>query len=132
MTSTKKLIVATALTGLLAGAGTLQAAETSRALKTMKPMHGISFDVGAERAVSFFLSENGHCKLVVTLAGEPNWNDIGSFTVTRFEAAISAGKTTRYISTEGKGFEFACASDAQAVSVTALDQVADHADSAAK
>src|SRR5262245_64335257 len=64
---------------------------------TMSPMKGISFDVGAERAVSYFLSENGECKLVLTHAGESKENDT-TFTATRFEATIDAGKTKRYVS----------------------------------
>jgi uncharacterized low-complexity protein len=125
MNPTKKIAIAAAFTGLLAlaNAGAAQADEASSAL-TMKPLHGVSFDVGAERAVSYFVSENSQCKLVVTLAGAPNWDDKGSFTATRFEAAILAGKATRYLSSEGKAFEFACAADAQAMNVKQVEQVA--------
>jgi hypothetical protein len=125
MNPTKNIAIATALTGLLAltNACAAQAAEPSAAL-TLKPLHGISFEVGAKRAVGYFLSENGQCKLVVTLAGEPNWDDKGSFTATRFEAAILAGKATRYTSTDGKAFDFACAADAQAMNVKQVEQIA--------
>ena len=64
MNSAKKLFVATALTGLLPGAGTLQAADTS-ALKTMKPMQSFSFNVGTKHASTYFLTDNGVCKLTL-------------------------------------------------------------------
>jgi hypothetical protein len=38
---------------------------------TMKPLQGVSFDIGTKRAVSYFLSDNGACKLTLTLALRP-------------------------------------------------------------
>ena len=93
---------------------------------TMKPLQGVSFDVESKRAVSYFLSDNGTCKLVLTLAEAPNWNEgpRPSLTTTRFEAAIGAGKTARFEVSEGKSLEFACYADAQVMSVRGLEQVA--------
>ena len=34
----------------------------------MKPLQGVSFDIGTKRAVSYFLSDNDACKLTLTLA----------------------------------------------------------------
>ena len=118
MNPTKNGLVATALSVMLFGPWQF-AAHADKAVLTMKPLHAISFDVGTERAVSYFLSENGHCRLVVTLAGEPDWDNAGAFTAARFEAAIHAGKSTRYNVTE-----FACAADAQAMKVMHVEQVA--------
>jgi hypothetical protein len=120
-----KLVVATAFAGVLAAAelGTLKAADSSPIL-TMKPLQGISFDVGTKRAVSYFLREDGMCKLVLTLAEAPIWDEPSRFAATRFEAAIDAGKATRYDSPEGKSLDFACLAGAQSMSVEALDEVA--------
>jgi hypothetical protein len=115
------IALAAAFSGLVA-VGNAQAAEISSTL-TMKPLHGISFDVASERAVSYFRSENGQCKLVLTLAGEPDWN-ADTFTATRFEAAVLGGKTTRYVSTHGKAIEFACAIDAETMYVKPVEQMA--------
>jgi hypothetical protein len=121
----RKLAVATAFASILATAdlGTLQAADNSPIL-TMKPLQGISFDVGTKRAASYFLREDGMCKLVLTLAEAPTWDDVSRFTATRFEAAINAGNATRYDSPEGKSLDFACLADAQAMSVRPVDEVA--------
>ncbi len=124
MTTTKTIAIATALAGVLASAhaGSVYAADAS--VLTMKPMQGISFDVGAERAVSYFLTENGRCKLVVTRAEEPNWDEGGTFRTTRFEAAVAAGKVTQYEPGNGKVFEFACLEEAQAMTLKSVDLIA--------
>ncbi len=125
MSPSKNITLAAAVTSLLAMTNACAAgASAPSSTLTMKPAQGISFDVEAGRAVSYFLSESGHCKLVLTIAGEPNWDEAGSFAATRFEAAIGAGKATRYNSSKGKTLEFACAADAQAMSVTQVEHVA--------
>ena len=80
------------------------------------PMGGVSFDIGAERAVSYFLSDHGQCKLVLTHARAPNGND-ANFTATRFEATIDAGKATRYVSSDGPAIDFECQPNAQSMSI---------------
>ncbi len=115
------ITLAAAFSGLFAVAHA-DASDLSSTL-TMKPLHGVSFDVAPERAVSYFRSENGQCKLVLTLSGEPNW-DADTFTATRFEAAVHAGKSTRYVPSNGKVLEFACAADAQAMEITQVEQIA--------
>ena len=124
MTFSKNIFVATALAGIFCAnaASEIRAADSS--LLTMKPLHGISHDVGTKRAVSYFLSDNGKCKLVLTLAEAPNWDEVPNLIATRFEAAIDAGKTTRFHATAGKSLQFACQAGAQAMNVKVLDQVA--------
>ena len=125
MNLAKKIIVAAALSGtvIVNGSGALQAADTSSEL-TMGPLYGISFDVGTKRAVSYFLTDNGQCKLVLTLADPPDWDGVPSLTAIRFEAAIFVGKVTHFKSSEGKALEFTCHEGAQAMSVKEIEQVA--------
>ena len=91
---------------------------------TMTPVQALSFNVETKHAVSYFLSANGTCKLVLTVAEAPDAEDVTKFVATRFEAAIDAGKTTRFDVITGKSLDFACQADAQSMSVTAVDQVA--------
>jgi hypothetical protein len=123
MTTTKTIATAV-LAGVLSTqyAGGLWAEELST-VQIMKPLHGISFDVGAKRAVSYFLSENGKCKLVLTIAETPNWDRDSGFTVTRFEADVAGGNATRFNPSEGRSLEFACQIHAQSMSVTPIDRV---------
>jgi hypothetical protein len=107
--------------GLLALSNGFAAQAGSSHTLTMKPLAGISFDIGAKRAVSYFSSQNNQCKLVLTMADE---SSDAHFTVTRFEASVGAGKATRYTSSEGKVVDFACAADAQAMTVNPVSQFA--------
>ena len=88
--------------------------------QTLKPLQGVSFHAGTKHAVSYFLSESGICKLVLTLADDAN------YAPTRFEAAIEAGKSTRYQLAEAKSLEFACQVGAQAMTINALETFAAH------
>lgn len=122
MISTKAL-ASTVLGGILfvGGASAVQAADAASTL-TMKPLHGISFDVGSQRAASYFVNKNGRCEVVLTLAETPDWDSAPRFVSTRFEATIGPGKSTRYNSHEGRAIEFACETAAQTMSVNEVDQ----------
>jgi len=126
MNSTKNTAIATALTAILSlSAFAAQVADASpQRVMTMKPLQGVSFDVGTQHAVSYFLSEDGTCKLVVTLGAAPNWDEVASLTVTRFEAAVPARKGARFRSVEGKIIQFACHAGAKSMSVEGMEQVA--------
>ncbi|MGE4247650.1 MAG: hypothetical protein AB7E66_16775 [Parvibaculaceae bacterium] len=92
---------------------------------TMQPLEGVSFDVGSERAVAYFTAHKGSCKLVVTLAAEPDWSNDPSQTYRRFEAIVDGGKRTQLRSeTDGSALEFHCEAGAVAMSVTDFQAVA--------
>jgi hypothetical protein len=78
-------------------------------------MGGVSFDIGAEPAVAYFLSDNSRCKLVLPQASAARGN--ANFTATRLEATIDAGKTTRYVSSDGHAIDFECQPNAQSMSI---------------
>ena len=69
------------LAGLVLASAPSKAASADYTL-TMKPLHGISFDVGTKRAVSYFLSVAGQCRLVLTLADPPDREQSAGFTTT--------------------------------------------------
>jgi hypothetical protein len=123
MNATKNIAIAAAVAGLFASSVASQAAEEV-ALLSMKPLQALSLDRGNEHILSYYLSDNGRCKLYVTHAAEPNWDAPNTFTATRFEAVIDAGSATRYVSSDRNAFEFTCAADALAMNVMALEQVA--------
>lgn len=87
---------------------------------TVSPKSGISFDIGTERAVTYFLSDNGRCKLVLTQAGAARGNH-ADFIATRFEATIDAGKSTRYVSSDGSAIDFECHPDARSVRIIGVE-----------
>lgn len=127
MIALTNIVAATALTGIIFmnGAQDLNAADNSTVL-TMKEMQGVSFDIGRQRAVSYFLASNRTCRLVLTMA-EPYDRDndkdgVGGFMASRFEAAIPAGKATRFKPASGTAFEFACQDGAKSMSIVAIEE----------
>lgn len=122
--SSKNILAVSGFSAALLFTGSAGYAAENPNIGTMKPLHGLSFDVGAKRAVSYFVSVNGSCKLVLTIAEEPKWDEFSSFTATRFEAAIPAGKATRFNPTEGTALRFECQAGAQAMSVETVVQFA--------
>lgn len=107
MTRSKIIAVAASLTTLAAFATAPARAETL----SFKPLHGVSLEIGSEHAVSYFSSDNGRCNLVVTRAGEPDWDGDGSLTVARFESSIAPGKSASY----SGSVKFTCVGDAQSM-----------------
>lgn len=123
MSSTKTMAIAFAALLSLNAIGAAQAGDAS-SYRTMRPLQGVSFDIGHRRAVSYYLREENTCKLVLTLAAKPNWGDVPSQTTIRFEAAVPALKATRYRSTDGNVLEFACQAEAKAMHVNVVEQIA--------
>ena len=123
MTHKTSCLLALASIISLQAAGAAQAADFSSPV-SMKPLSGVSFEAGEKHGVGYFLNENNRCKLVLTIAAEPNWDDASSFSATRFEAVISAGKATRYQVSEGKALEFVCQNSARSMTVQSQDNFA--------
>jgi len=126
----KKIIAATALTGVLAMAnlGAVQAGDSSPGWKPMKPLYAVSFDVGRKHVLSYFLSKNGLCDLTLMVTDLPDelveGDVIPTLTTARFKAEIDGGKTARLDTAAGKSLEYACAADAQAMTVREVNQIA--------
>jgi len=120
MNTSKHIALAAAIAGLF----TLGNSHADESRLTIKPLQAVSFEVGSERIVGYYLNENDRCTLRVMHAAEPGAHAIGSFAATTFEAIVDAGKATRYVSSMGNAFEFACADGALAMNVTQLEQVA--------
>jgi hypothetical protein len=116
----RTMVAAVALTSTAAA----YAAELSSKPMTMKPMHGISFDVGAKHAVSYFLSEGGRCKLTLILAEAFTGEEAPSDVPARYEVAIGGGKSVRLNGDESTRLDVTCHAGARAVTMTPVEEVA--------
>lgn len=125
MTSTLKLTATAALAGAVSLAA-LAAAHggSDEPLARMSPSNGISFDVGAERGVSYFVTDNGACNLVVLLASASEADQPTAKTASRVSVAVGPGRVARIDTTSGKTLLFGCQPGASAMTVYAADQVA--------
>lgn len=120
----KRTIFAIAFVGISATAslGMARAADPAAPL-TMKPLQGISFDIGTKHAVSYFLSDGNSCKLTLMLA-ELVHGEVNGLTATRVTVAIEAGKDAHLDTVEGKTLAFKCQDGARVMRVEASNQVA--------
>lgn len=123
MTLNKAIISAAALSGIIfsSHSGTSMAGDAS-AIQTFKPLQSVTIDAGQKHGIGYFLSESDTCKLVLTLTDKQE--EPRDLTVTRFEAAVPAGRNTRYTSEEGRSFEFGCQVHADAMTFKPLNSVA--------
>ena len=120
----KRAVFVIAFVGISATAslGMARAADPALPL-TMRPLQGVSFDIGTKRAVSYFLSDNNACKLTLTLAEVVHDDEVNGLTATRVTVAIEAGKAAHLDTVEGKTLEFKCQGGAHVMSVDASNQV---------
>ena len=125
MTISKNIISAVTLSGIIfaSHAGVSLAGDANQ-ISSFKPLQAVSINAGQKHGIGYFLSDAKTCNLVVTLADEPNQDDPQGFTVTRYEAAVPAGRITRYTSEVGRTFEFGCQANAAAMTFKPLSTVA--------
>jgi len=121
MTGSWKKTAAAATAAVLTAAA-LAAPATAGDL-TMKPKHGVSYDVGAKRAVAYYLARGGICNLTVLMAADGDVAEVRG-AATRITVPVIPAKAARFDTVEGKTMEFRCAPSAASMSVKILDQVA--------
>jgi hypothetical protein len=114
---------ALAFAGILAIAGPgMSRTKDPASPLTMKPLQGVSFDIGTKRTVSYFLSNDNACKLTLMLADVIDDDEVNGLTATRMTVAVESGKTAYLDTVEGKSLEFKCQAGAQAMSIEVSDQ----------
>jgi hypothetical protein len=125
------IIAATALASIFS-VNAVPASQAGDAGWKMKPLSGVSFDVGSKRAVSYYLSERGRCLLTVIVADQMKGDAVPTDTPVRFQLAIEGGKNARLDTAEGKSLRFACAAQTETMLVNEIDQVAIYSGDGAK
>jgi hypothetical protein len=73
--------------------------------------------IGNKQAVSYFLNDNGNCKVTVMVADAFNGVDVPGSATVRFEVALGVGEKARMDTAEGRSLEFACLERAQTLTV---------------
>jgi hypothetical protein len=119
----KRAAFAMAFAGISAMAGPAMTRATDSASPlTMKPLQGVSFDIGTKRAVSYFLSDGDTCKLTLMLAEVVYGDEVNGLAVTRMTVAVEADKAVHLDTAEGKSLEFKCQAGAQVMSINVSNQ----------
>ena len=109
---------------LVASAVTARADESGVTV-AMKPLHAVSFDLGSRHVVSYFVTREGRCDLTVLTAARFDANAVAApGDVQRVRLRIDSSGSALLDGPEGGSLEFACASDALALTLTRADRVA--------
>jgi hypothetical protein len=119
---TLKHLAAAALTMIGAALASQTAVAADAHPTTMKPLAGVSFDVGASHAVAYFEAGSGACRLTLMVADTFNGEDVPKFATIRYEVSVAALGSARFDTAVGAGLEFRCLNDAKAMSVSVLER----------
>lgn len=99
----------------------------------VRPLAGLSFDVGAKHAVGYFEQKNGGCDLTLLVGSQTAEAAEGArgTVPVRFKTPVSAGRSARIDTGEGPSVEFFCSSGAAWLSARVMERVA-HSTAAAR
>jgi hypothetical protein len=121
----KMTLFAIAFAGISVAAGPSMGADPGLPL-TIRPLQGVSFDIGRKRAVSYFLSDDHACKLTLMLAELVNDDESNGLAATRVTVAVEVDKAAHdkaaHLDTaEGKSLEFKCQPGGQEMSIDVIE-----------
>jgi len=130
MSYVKRTVAVTAVTCILAIAdlGPTQAGDFATSSTQMKPLYAVSFDFERKHVLSYFLDKGNQCGLTIVVTDRPDevseGDEMPVLTAVHSHFTIDGGETAHVDIAEGKSLEYACATDAQAMSVRQASQVA--------
>jgi hypothetical protein len=91
---------------------------------TIKPLAGISLDVGSKRVVGYYESDGDECALTLIIADAMIGDDVPAFAPVRLHQSIAPGDTATVDAPEGKSLQVVCKPRARAMTARVLDAVA--------
>lgn len=88
------------------------------------PLKAINLDVGAKRAIGYYLADNGSCNLTVLLS-DVNYQDDGTTpSASRVNVTVAAGTSAKVDTIDGTTMQFSCAAGAADMTVKTFERFA--------
>jgi hypothetical protein len=87
------------------------------------PLKVINLDVGAKRAIGYYLAENGACNLTVLLS-DVNYLDGTTPSASRVNVNVAAGTSAKVDTIDGTTMAFTCAAGATDMTVRTFERFA--------
>lgn len=87
------------------------------------PMKVIDLDVGAKRAIGYYLADNGGCNLTVLLS-DVNYLDGTTPSASRVNVNVAAGTSAKVDTVDGTTMQFTCDRGASSMSVNTFERFA--------
>jgi hypothetical protein len=123
MISMKSTVASLAFAGLAVAHGAVPArADGAKELK-VAPLKVINLDVGAKRAIGYYLADNGSCNLTVLLS-DVNYLDGTTPSASRVNVTVAAGTSAKVDTIDGTTMAFTCATGASSMSVNTFERYA--------
>ncbi|MBU1212131.1 MAG: hypothetical protein KJ587_12755 [Alphaproteobacteria bacterium] len=117
----RAFIIAATVAAAVGVSAIANAGDTARVV--LEPAAGQSFEVGAGKAVGYFLAKEGQCELTLMVAPVGDIDDVkGAGARVRFD--VAPGHTGVFESPEGGALQFTCEAGAKAMSVQPFQRVA--------
>jgi hypothetical protein len=87
------------------------------------PLKAIDLNVGAKRAIGYYLAENGSCNLTVMLS-DVNYLDGSTPSASRVNVNVAAGTSAKVDTIDGTTMQFKCAAGASDMTVNTFERFA--------
>jgi len=119
ISKTNPLALAAAALALGASAFGASAGETA-SMHVLKPMQGVSLDMGTKKVAAYYLANDKTCDLTVTIADLPDADGNVSGGSTRITMPVAVGSKARVYTAEGRALEASCSLAANIVTLRPL------------
>jgi hypothetical protein len=121
--SMTKMILSTAACLVI---GVISCTAEASSTATLRPLMAASFDVGHTHIVTFFVPDNGQCRLTFVMAAgaDDERGPDNAPTASRLVVSVNSGADAQFDVAEGGALHLACSSQARAMTLTRVDQVA--------
>ena len=123
MNSMKSAVACLAFVGLAVAHGAIPArADGAKELK-VAPLKVINLDVGAKRAIGYYLADHGSCNLTVLLS-DVNYLDGTTPSASRVNVKVAAGTSAKVDTIDATTMQFTCATGAADMTVNTFQRYA--------
>ena len=124
MTYLKSTAVALAFSALSVAHGAAPARADGAKELRVGPLKAINLDVGAKRAIGYYLAEQGNCNLTVLLSDVFYEGEGTTPSATRMKVTVGGGTSAEVDTIDGTTMAFTCAPTASDMSVRVFERVA--------
>ncbi len=124
MTSLKAVAVSVAFSALAIAHGAVPARADGAKELRVGPLKVINLDVGAKRAIGYYLAEQGNCNLTVLLSDVFYEGEGTTPSATRVKVNVGGGTSAEVDTIDGTTMAFTCAASASDMTVRVFERIA--------
>jgi hypothetical protein len=123
MISMKSTATSLAFSALAIAHGAIPARADGAKELRVTPLKAINLDIGAKRAIGYYLADNGSCNLTVLLS-DVNYMDGTTPSASRVNVNVAAGTSAKVDTIDGTTMQFTCSAGASDMTVKTFERYA--------